>query len=489
MRARGTTVTSIVAIAVLATSVAIVPGTGSAAECPTPATSASAPLWPPPPTGDAFDIVHFGEAHYNEGQGPLTMPILVQDLLARAPAYVAFSSDMADVGSLDRMTCFRSIMQPLVDAGIPWFDSPGNHDRLTIANTFGGVASEAIGPWRETFASMPAPWGDGPSAGPGFVLPGDEPEDGPGASTHYYLDYGPVGEPVVRLVVLDNSRHSFTATDVDQYPAVGIGQKDVSQLAFFARAAAEARDRGLITLAMFHEPTQDPRDQTKAHPISYNHTMAKGATADNAVFDALAVATETDAVLTGHILGNFQYRVGDVAYYIDGGGGGSPYTREQTGIDTGYFYGYRILRFSPGEDGWTLRTSVVPLVDRIELLAPTAVEVGADIELVATAVQPHDPALPPRFPLMPNEAIRVRLRQPQGLLDEAALPPVAYVWATSDASILRPVPDPAHDPLDEPGFDAMTMTTSGRFEAVGPGTATITIMVGGHHQSVDIVVS
>ncbi|HEX9712617.1 MAG TPA: metallophosphoesterase [Actinomycetota bacterium] len=478
---------TIMSAALLTTSLVVAPL--RAATCPVPAAQAQAPVWPPPADGPAFDVAHFGEAHYNEGQGWITVPILVQDLISYAPDFVAFSSDMADIGLPDRMECFRSLMEPLVEAQIPWFDAPGNHDRLTIADTFGGVASDGIGPWRETFAVMPAPWGDGPPAGPGFVVPADEPIDGPGASTHYYLDYGPAGDPVLRLIALDNSRHSFTASDVDQYPAVGPGLKDPSQLAFFARAATEAQERGLLTFAMFHEPTRDPRDQTKAHPISYNHTMAKGASADNLVFDALAVATGTDAVLLGHILGNFQYRVDDVRFYIDGGAGGSPYTREETGIDNGYYYAYRLLRLHPTEDGWSFRTYVVPLVDHIEVTSPATASVGEKLTLTATVIQPYDASLPPRFPLMPNAAIRLELRPPSpSLLDGDAVPAVAYMWATSDPDVLRPVPDPDRDPIGDPAFDPATMTTSGRFEAVGAGVASITIATGTHAHAVTIIV-
>lgn len=491
MRARSTAVvSSIIAITVLTSVIVVAPAPSDAAACPVPAAAAGQPAWPPLPPDGAFDIAHFGEAHYNEGQGSITVPILVQDLIAYEPDLVAFSSDMADIGTADRMECFRDLMDPLLAAGIPWFDAPGNHDRLTVADTFGGVVTEGIGPWRETFAPMPAPWGDGPAAGPGFVVPTDEPDDGPGAATHYFFDYGPAGEPVVRLIALDNSRHSFTQTDVDQYPAVGAGARDASQLAFFQRAAADADERGLLTFAMFHEPTQDPRDQTKAYPISYNHSMAKGATADNQLFDALAVATGTDAVLLGHILGNFQYAVGDVPYFIDGGAGGSPYTREETGTDSGYFYAYRLLRLFPEDGGWSFRTYVVPLVDHIELDAPAIATVGEQLSLAATAVQPYDPTLPPRFPLMPDGAIRLALRAPSpSVLDGDAVPSVAYMWSTSDHDVLRPIPDPSMDPSDDPAFDPATMTTSGRFEAVGQGQATITITTGTHAQTVTITVT
>jgi hypothetical protein len=467
-----------IAVIALALTTSTLTNAPAAHGCPHPAAPAAAPAWPPPPAPGSFDIAHFGEAHYNEGQGPLTVPLLVQDLIAYDPDLVAFSSDMADVGNLDRMTCFEEIMSPLQQAGIPWYDSPGNHDRTTIGNTFGGVLADQIGPWRTTFADAPAPWGDGPLP-PGVSVPAGEDNDGAGAATHYYLDY-----KQTRLIVLDNSRHSFGQSDVDQYPAVGPLAKDASQLAFLHRTAQDAREKGLLAFVMMHQPTQDPRDQTYAYPISYNHTMSKGATPDNQAFDALAVATEVDAVLIGHILGNAQYEVADVPYFIDGGGGGSPYTRDRTGVDTGYYYAYRLLRVH--DDGF--RTYVVPLVDHLEVTAPATAMTGSEITLAATAVQPFDPSLPPRFPLMPQAAIRVELRPPAPSLLDRGVPAVAYMWSSSDASVLRPVPG-ALDDASDPAFDATTMTTSGRFTAVGPGTATITISTGTHSASVTITVA
>jgi hypothetical protein len=62
------------------------------------------------------------------------------------------------------------------------------------------------------------------------------------------------------------------------------------------------------------------------------------------------------------------------------------------------------------------------------------------------------------------------------------------MWSSSDASVLRPVPG-ALDDASDPAFDATTMTTSGRFTAVGPGTATITISTGTHSASVTITVA
>lgn len=454
------------------------PAGGAEGECPQKARRSEPARWPAPPKKGDFDVVHFGEGHWNEGQGPKTMPILVQDVARFAPEFVLFSSDMADTGSIDRLGCFRLLMDPLMRAGIPWYDSPGNHDRVPIAGA-GGLVNGSIEVWRQVFSQMPAPWGDARPPDRRFHAPKDT--DGKGASTHYYFDFGPERKPILRVIVLDNSMHSLTSSDTDQYPAVGAGAPDAGQLAFLDRVATEALDKGLMTWVVMHQPTQDPRELDNVHPISLNHTMGKGASPDNALFDVLADRAGVDAVLLGHIQGNAVYSFGSVDYFIDGGGGGSPYALQDVGADSGYFYGFRVLRSFSGKDGWDFRPYMVPLVEEIELDAPSTVPVGDEVQLSATATQPFDPDLPPRAGLLPNEPIRLDLN-PAGEEADPAAPQVAYVWSTSDPSVLRPVPAEI-DPRDDPAFDASSMTMSGRFEALKPGVVRIDLLVGTHRES------
>ena len=421
-------------------------------------------------------------------RGRCTMPILIQDVLSYDPNFVTFSADIADIGTLDRLACFSQIIRPTVAAGIPWFNSPGNHDRVAVAGP-GGVANGAIDVWREVFSHMSEPWGDEPAPSRRFVVPEEEPDDGNGAATHYYFDYGPVGKPFLRVIALDNSQQSLTTSDADQYPAVGPGQTDASQLAFLERVAADAQEKGLMTWVVMHQPTQDPRDISNVNPASYNHTMGKGASADNAAFDAIAQVTGVDAVFMGHIQGNVVYGVGDTEYYVDGGGGGSPYALHEVGTDTGYYYGFRVMRLYKGADGWTSRSYLVPLVDKIEIAGPEdQPKVGDEIALTATATQPYDPDLPPRLGLAPNEAIKLELRDPvMTPADRGSVPTLAYMWTTSNPRVLKPVTP--EDAIDDPAFDEGTMTTTGRFEAVGRGVARITIMTGTHKETVRIRVS
>ena len=479
-----------IALGLVVALAALAPATAGGAPdgCPKEAPPASSPAWPPPPEKGAIDVVHFGEAHWNEGQGPLTMPILIQDVLSYDPNFVTFSADIADIGTLDRLACFTQIIRPAVAAGIPWFNSPGNHDRVAVAGP-GGVANGAIDVWRQVFSHMPAPWGDEPAPGPRFVVPEDEPDDGKGAATHYFFDYGPVGKPFLRVVVLDNSQQSLTSSDVDQYPAVGPDQTDPSQLAFLERVAADAQAEGLMTWVVMHQPTQDPRDISNVNPASYNHTMGKGASADNAAFDAIAQAAGIDAVFLGHIQGNVVYSFGDTRYFVDGGGGGSPYALREVGTDTGYYYGFRVMRLYRGDEGWDWRTYFVPLIDRIDVEGPKdSPKVGDEVVFTATATQPYDPDLPPRLGLAPNEAIKLELRAPEMTpADRNSVPTLAYMWVSSNPRVLRPVA--SEDQAGDPAFDPSTMTTTGRFEAVGRGVARITIMSGTHEETIRIRVN
>ena len=467
----------------------VVPATSGAQQerCPSPASKTDGPRWPAAPSAGNFDVIHFGEGHWNEGQGPKTMPILVQEIIGYDPDFVLFSADIADIGEPDRLMCWRYIIQPSIDRGIPWYQSPGNHDRVAIAGP-GGVANGSIDVWRDIFAAMPQPWGDSPVPNARFVLP-DQPDDGKGASTHYYFDYEMKGKAAIRVIVLDNSQHSLSTSDVDQYPAIGPGNGDPSQLAFLQRAAQEAEDEGLLTFVVMHQPTQDPRDPSNVHPVSLNHTMGKGASPDNAAFDAIASTAGVDAVLLGHIQGNAVYSVGETDYFIDGGGGGSPYALREVGTDTGYHYGYRVLRTFKEKGRWTYRTYFVPLVDSIEIEAPNRVKAGDEIRLSASALQPFDPELPPRLSGVANEAITLELRAPSNTADaRGSVPSLSFMWQTSDPGVLRPVPGDS-DPVDDPGFDRRAMSGSGTFEAVGVGTARITIMVGTHAKTVTVRVT
>ena len=326
------------------------------------------------------------------------------------------------------------------------------------------MANGAIDIWRTAFGGMSAPWGDAKPEG-SIKLPEGEPDDGPGASTHYHFDFGPSAKPFLRVIVLDNSQQSLTTSDLDQYPSVGPGASDVSQLGYLYRVASEAQEMGLHTWVVMHQPTQDPRDPSNVHPVSLNHTMGKGSSPDNALFDAIAQVTGVDVVLLGHIQGNALYSVGETRYFIDGGGGGSPYALRSVGTDTGYYYGYRLFRMD--RKGADRRTYFIPLIDSIDVEGHQASPSATRCRWQCTATQPHDPDLPPRLSGVPNEPIVLELR-PERSMDDA-VPQLAYMWWTSNPKVLKPVGDPTLDPTKDPDFDERTMTMTGNFKALKPG--------------------
>lgn len=474
---------------------------------------ASAPpvAWPLPadaPTETRFDFVHYGEHHHNEHGGPVVNGEIWRQTNLYEAAFLATSADMATIGSTAELSSFKDYItrgfSPVCPASrtpvpcqsrieVPWFHSMGNHDRGPAAGP-GGVASYTNGAFRDVFADQNAPFGDG-AFPPGFTGSAD---DGPGASTHYYVDRGNV-----RLIVLDNSCHSFTTCDeltleeeacaghptcprVGQHPPVGPGHAHASQLAFFDAAAADAQARGMLAFAMMHEPTRDPRFPLNVDPISVNHTMNKGASGDSAAFEAIAATRGLDGALFGHIKGNNTYSVLGVPYFIDGGGGGRPYALNTWSVDFGTYYGYRLFRI---DDAAIEATWLVPVLKAIAITVGTSpvgaaltVSAGDEIDLDAIGESPR--CTTAQFSGCSNQDIRVELRPPAPPAGfEGSVPTPAYVWHTSDPSILAPIGGRV-----EPGFDAATMSAEGDFRAMAPGVVVVTIAAGWTTQTVTVTV-
>ena len=93
--------------------------------------------------------------------------------------------------------------------------------------------------------------------------------------------------------------------------------------------------------------------------------MGKGLSPDNAAFDATRGAEpESTQYSSATSKAMSLTSVGDTEYFIDGGGGGTPYALREVGTDTGYYYGFRVLRLFPsdGTDGTSGPISC-PLVD------------------------------------------------------------------------------------------------------------------------------
>lgn len=477
-----------------------------------PSIASVAPLaWPVPitATADRFDFVHYGEQHHNEHGGPVVNGEIFRQTNLYEAAFLATSADMATIGSAAELGSFKDYItrgfSPICPASknvtpcqsrieVPWFHSPGNHDRVPIAGP-GGVASYANGVFRDLFADMNAPFGDGPMPS-GFS---GSPDDGPGASTHYFVDHAGV-----RLIVLDNSCHSLTNCDafsveeqacagqpscprVGQHPPVGPTAGFPSQFAFLQDAASDADARGMLAFVMMHEPTRDPRFPLNVDPISVNHTMNKGATNDNATLEAIAAATGVDGMLFGHIKGNNLYDALGVPGYIDGGGGGRPYALNTWSVDFGTYYGYRLFRIdgSHVEGTWLVPvlTSIDVSRDGYPIGSTLTVAAGSIVDLDATGVSPR--CTTQQFSGCSNQDIRVELRlpaPPAGFAD--TVPGPAYVWHTSDPSILAPLGG-----RSEQGFDPATMSADGSFRAERPGTVVVTVLAGWTTRTVTVTVA
>jgi hypothetical protein len=278
-------------------------------------------------------------------------------------------------------------------------------------------------------------------------------------------------------------------------------------------------------------PTQDPRDQSYADPISVMHTMGKGISPDNAELERRAEALGVDAVFVAHIKGQWQYRGrGGIPYYIDGGAGGELYTTGPVGVDHGYWHGYRLVRV----DGERIATDVVPIFveNGIALRGPERLAQGESAGFEAFGRQPvfndtakvealelRDPdpvpkqggglqlgpgfvfLLPPLLIALAALASRIDLVRTRpavaapalalvvlgGLVAVAgaqrgeptstpkeSLPNPARIWTSSHPLVLEPVASNSEDPRRDP----RTQTQDGTFRARCPGRARVSIRSG-----------
>jgi Calcineurin-like phosphoesterase len=487
----------------------------------TPAAARAAAPWPPA-DGPGHLFVHYGEEHWNDADGLTILPVVAADTARYEPDLVTMSGDKDNDGTVDQLTRWRQIMEVYDRAGIPYFAGVGNHDRKTPPGTPPG--STPIGDlsnYRQVFADRPYPFGDAPPYSNPLLGPSGRPaDDPPGASSHYYVDYDNV-----RWIFLDNSCYSIVNCEPLQNPPDGTGE---TQYEFLERRAAEARDAGRHVFVVMHMPTQDPRDQSYADPISVMHTMGKGTSPDNAELERRADALGVDAVFAAHIKGQWQYRgQGGIPYYIDGGAGGELYTTGPVGVDHGYWHGYRLVRVA----GDRITTDVVPIFveDGITVRGPDALARGATDRFAAFGRQPvfndsakvealelRDPdpvprqgiglqlgpgflfLLPPLLVVLAALASRLRASRPRPALaapamallafgglaavaaaqhDEPtstrkeALPNPARIWTTSRPLVLEPVASKSEDPRRDP----RTQTQDGEFRGRCPGRARVSI--------------
>lgn len=431
---------------------------------PLAAAKGAAHPWPPPPEkGKLF--VHYGEEHWDDDDGLRILPRVVRSSARYGPDLVTMSADKAADDVVEKLERWKELMSPYDRRGIPYFAAVGNHDRagpgMQGVDPFGDIAT-----YVQVFADRPYPFGDAPPPDDRRFEPGERPQGDPdGASSHYAFEYGPV-----RWIFLDNSCFSLSVCDSAQNPPFPDEAGNQGQYDFLAAEAARAAAEGDLAFVVMHMPTQDPRPG-HTQPTPSDHTMGEGlvppASEENAQLEAAAAAAGVDGVFLGHIKGQWTYGgEGGVPYYIDGGAGGEVYVGdgEETGVDYGYWHGYRLIWVKGGR---VRRTDTVPVfaADGIEVEGPRRVRGGERAAFSATGQQPTEE----------GPDVKLELRDPDPARPNAAnLPSPARVWRSSDPAVLRPLA--ARD--DDPRRNRRRETVSGRFRALCPGTATIAVRSG-----------
>jgi hypothetical protein len=485
---------------------------------------------PWPPAGGAGLFAHYGEEHWNDDDGLTLLPKVVEETIRYRPRLVTMSGDKDNNGTTAELERWRRIMEPYDRARIPYFAGVGNHDREAPPGVIPGTAGilappvASLEPYKRVFASRPYPFGDAtPYQVPGLSPTERPPTDPRGASSHYYVDFRNV-----RFVFLDNSCWTLTACDGLQNPPLTDQGEGRTQLTFLERTARAANREGKLVFVVMHMPTRDPRDQEIADSVSRRHVMAKGLTADNAKFEDVAARSGVDAVLLGHIKGQFLYRGSTgIPYYIDGGAGGELYTSGPVGADHGYWHGFRLLRVAHGR---IAHTDAVPIFvpNGITLRGPDRLAPGSSARFSATGMQPvfNDPAKVPALELrdpdpVPKQESAAMLKAgfvllPVALLalgglllpaanrrplalpmvavvvlggagavaiaqqsapdstPKASLPSPARIWTSANPAVLAPVASPT----DDPRRDRRSQTQDGLFRARCPGVTRIVIASG-----------
>lgn len=416
--------------------------------------------WPPIPNQGAT-FVHFGEEHLSDDDGMRIFPRVVRQSGRYRPDLVTASADKADDGTVENLKAWKRLMRPFDRRGIPYFPGVGNHDRKARPAFPSGIdPMGGLTNYMDIFAKRPYPFGDGRPYRDRRMSPRNRPATDPvGASSHYAVEYGPV-----RWIFIDNSCFGITNCDSFQSPTFPDAAGNQGQYDFLATEAAKANADGDLAFVVMHMPTQDDRPG-HSQPTPGPHTMSEGASPDNALFEQRAAEAGVDGVFVGHIKGMWQYAASGIPYFTDGGAGGEVYvgSGEETGVDYGYWHGYRLLNVR----GDRLQTDAVPIFRRngIAISGPRRVEVGDTATFTAVGQQPTKE----------GPDVKLMLREPSSSRPNADnLPTPAHIWSTSARGRLRPVAAAQ----DDPRRNRRRQTVSGRFRAVCPGRAVVRIKSG-----------
>jgi hypothetical protein len=279
----------------------------------------------------------------------------------------------------------------------------------------------------------------------------------------------------VRWVFLDNGCYSFINCDPLQNPGFPDAEGNQGQLDFLAREGAKADAAGDLLFVVMHMPTQDERPG-HTEPTPSAHTMGEGSSFENASFEAAAASAGVDAVLAAHVKGQWEYSADGVPYYTDGGAGGEVYVgpAEETGVDSGYWHGYRLIHVRQGE----ITTDTVPVLapGGITVSGPGSIARRASAHFEAVAAQPAEEG---------TRVTALELRTPDRSASNGdRLPTPAHIWTSGNPLVLAPVA--AEN--DDPRRDRATQTVSGNFAALCPGNTDVTVSSGWESQSAPVTV-
>lgn len=440
---------------------------------PAVAAERAANPWPPVPD-EGLLFAHYGEEHLDDADGQRILPRVIRDTAAYRPAMVTMSADKGEDGTVEILEEWKHLMETYDEAGVPFFPAVGNHDRKAKPGFPEGVdPTGSLANFEDVFADRPYPFGDAPGYDDPMVSPSSRPaSDPPGASSHYFVDYGPV-----RWIFIDNSCFSITNCDPFQNPSFPDAAGNSGQFEFLQNAAAEAESEGRLAFVVMHMPTQDDRPG-HVEPTPAPHTMGEGSSPDNQLFEQIAATAGIDGVFMGHIKGQWRYQgLGGVPYYTDGGAGGEVYVgpAEETGVDSGYWHGYRLIHVVDGE---VARTETVPVFtdEPFEMDGPKQLAVGERGQFTAVGQQPT----------VEGPDVKLELRPPDPSASNAAkLPTPSYIWATRDRRVLRPVAAADEDARANP----KRQTVSGRFEGRCPGSGRVRVKSGYARDSINLTVS
>ena len=416
--------------------------------------------WPPVPERPA-SFVHFGEEHWNDEDGLRIFPKVIRQSSRYEPDLVTASGDKDSDGTVENLERWKQLMSHFDEKGIPYYAGVGNHDRKAGPGRPPGIDPlGSLANYESVFADRPYPFGDAPPVqSPGFS-PLERPASDPaGASSHYAVEFGPV-----RWVFLDNSCFGIVNCDPLQNPPFPDPAGNRGQYDFLASEARKARAAGDELFVVMHMPTQDPRPE-HTEPTPAPHTMGEGSSPDNQIFEQRAKAAGVDAVFAGHIKGMWQYSAQGVPYFTDGGAGGEVYVgdAEQTGVDYGYWHGYRLLSVSADD----LTTDAIPVFrpDAIEVDGPRKVRVGETARFTAVGQQPTREGPDVKLELRPPDPSRPNAEN---------LPTPAYMWDSRREERMKPLMGANEDPRR----NVRHQTSTGRFLARCPGRAVIRIKSG-----------